>query len=575
MKRNQLTFRIRLLSVVIILVGSLLIGRLYQLQVLQTEDYAARAESQYVHTKTDLYTRGSILFTARDGSTLSAAAIQSGYILAANPTHITSSVEDFCRELSSYMSAETDEPTCVARLSAPGRTYVELATRLTKEQSDEVEAKAINGAMLYKNQWRYYPGGSLAARSIGFVGFTDDGSELRGKYGLERQYDDILFQKRQVLSVNFFAELFSNLGELVYKKEGSRTGNVVTTLEPSVSRMLDMVLQETNDLYKSKLTGAIVMDPKTGEIIAMNVVPSFDLNDRTGATVEQFQNPLVENVYEFGSTIKALTMAAGLDSGAVSSQSTYYDAGAIELDGFPIRNFDNRGRGTVSMQEVLNQSLNTGVSHIVQQMGKERFRDYFLGYKLGSETGIDLPNEVHGLVDNLSSPRDVEYATASFGQGIAMTPIEAIRALATLGNGGKLVTPHLAKRIEYDDGEIKEMRYPDGEQVLRKETSEEISRMLTLVVDKALKHGTVALPNHTIGAKTGTAQIADPVNGGYYDDKFLHSFFGYFPAFDPEFIIFMYTVEPKGVQYASETLTDPFMEITKFLINYYSIPPDR
>jgi stage V sporulation protein D (sporulation-specific penicillin-binding protein) len=575
MKRNQLTFRIRLLSVVIILVGSLLIGRLYQLQVLQTEDYAARAESQYVHTKTDLYTRGSILFTARDGSTLSAAAIQSGYILAANPTHITSSVEDFCRELSSYMSAETDEPTCVARLSAPGRTYVELATRLTKEQSDEVEAKAINGAMLYKNQWRYYPGGSLAARSIGFVGFTDDGSELRGKYGLERQYDDILFQKRQVLSVNFFAELFSNLGELVYKKEGSRTGNVVTTLEPSVSRMLDMVLQETNDLYKSKLTGAIVMDPKTGEIIAMNVVPSFDLNDRTGATVEHFQNPLVENVYEFGSTIKALTMAAGLDSGAVSSQSTYYDAGAIELDGFPIRNFDNRGRGTVSMQEVLNQSLNTGVSHIVQQMGKERFRDYFLGYKLGSETGIDLPNEVHGLVDNLSSPRDVEYATASFGQGIAMTPIEAIRALATLGNGGKLVTPHLAKRIEYDDGEIKEVRYPDGEQVLRKETSEEISRMLTIVVDKALKHGTVALPNHTIGAKTGTAQIADPVNGGYYDDKFLHSFFGYFPAFDPEFIIFMYTVEPKGVQYASETLTDPFMEITKFLINYYSIPPDR
>jgi stage V sporulation protein D (sporulation-specific penicillin-binding protein) len=575
MKRNQLTFRIRLLSVVIILVGSLLICRLYQLQVLQTEDYVARAESQYVHTKTDLYSRGSILFTARDGSTLSAAAIQSGYTLAANPEHITSSTEDFCRELSSFMLAETDEPTCVARLSTPGRTYAELATRLTKEQADEIEAKTISGAMLYKNQWRYYPGGSLAARSIGFVGFTDDGSELRGKYGLERQYDDILFQKRQVLSVNFFAELFSNLGELVYKKEGNRTGDVVTSLEPSVSRMLDMVLQETNDLYSSKLTGAIVMNPKTGEIIAMNVVPSFDLNNRSGATVEHFQNPLVENVYEFGSTIKALTMAAGLDSGAVSPQSTYYDAGSIELDGFPIRNYDNRGRGTVSMQEVLNQSLNTGVSHIVQQMGKERFRDYFLGYKLGSETGIDLPNEVHGLVDNLSSPRDVEYATASFGQGIAMTPIEAIRALATLGNGGKLVTPHLVKRIEYDDGEVKEMRYPDGEQVLRKETSEEISRMLTTVVDKALKHGTVALPNHTIGAKTGTAQIADPVNGGYYDDKFLHSFFGYFPAFDPEFIIFMYTVEPKGVQYASETLTDPFMEITKFLINYYSIPPDR
>jgi stage V sporulation protein D (sporulation-specific penicillin-binding protein) len=416
---------------------------------------------------------------------------------------------------------------------------------------------------------------SLAARSIGFVGYADDGSELRGKYGLERQYDEILFQKRQVLSINFFAELFSNLGELVYKREGNRTGNIVTTLEPSVSRMLDSVLQETNDLYDSALTAAIIMDPKTGEIVAMNAVPSFDLNDRSDATVEQFQNPLVEDVYEFGSTIKALTVAAGLDAGAITPQTTYYDAGFIELDGFTIKNFDGRGRGTVPMQEVLNQSLNTGVSHIVQKMGKERFRQYFLGYKLGSETGIDLPNEVHGLVDNLESPRDVEYATASFGQGIAMTPVEAVRALATLGNGGRLVTPHLVKQIEYDDGEIKEMRYPDGEQILRKETSEEISRMLVTVVDKALKHGTVALPHHTIGAKTGTAQIPDPVNGGYYEDKFLHSFFGYFPAFDPEFIVFMYTVEPKGVQYASETLTDPFIEITKFLINYYSIPPDR
>lgn len=575
MKRHQLTFRIRLLSAVITCIAVLLVGRLYQLQVLESDEYVARAESQYVHTKTDLYSRGSILFTTRDGSTLSAAAIQSGYLLAANPTHITVPIEDFCRELATYMSKETDEPTCVLRLSTPGRTYVELAAYLTKEQADEIEAKQIEGAMLYKNQWRYYPGGSLAARSIGFVGYADDDGELRGKYGLERQYDDVLFQKRQVLSINFFAELFSNLGELVYKKEGNRTGNIVTTLEPSVSRMLDSVLQETNDLYKSKLTGAIVMDPKTGEIVAMNVVPSFDLNDRTGATVEQFQNPLVEDVYEFGSTIKALTVAAGLDAGVISPQSTYYDAGFIELNGFTIKNFDGRGRGTVSMQEVLNQSLNTGVSHIVQQMGKQQFKKYFLNYKLGSETGIDLPNEVHGLVDNLESPRDVEYATASFGQGIAMTPIETIRALAVLGNGGKLVTPHLVKRIEYDDGEIKDVRYPEGEQVLRKETSEEVSRMLATVVDKALKHGTVSLPHHTIGAKTGTAQIPDPINGGYYDDKYLHSFFGYFPAFDPKFIIFMYTVEPQGVQYASETLTDPFMEMTKFLINYYSIPPDR
>jgi cell division protein FtsI/penicillin-binding protein 2 len=335
------------------------------------------------------------------------------------------------------------------------------------------------------------------------------------------------------------------------------------------------VLQETNDKYDSKLTGAIIMDPATGEIIAMNAVPGFDLNNRKEATIDQFQNPLVENVYEFGSTIKALTMAAGLDSGAIQPETTYYDSGSLSLDTFTIRNFDGRGRGTVPMQEILNQSLNTGVSWIVTQMGKDKFRDYFLNFKIGSETGIDLPNEAFGLIDNLNSPRDVEYATASFGQGIALTPIAATRALATLANGGKLTTPHLVKRIEYDSGDTKELNYPEGSQVLSEDTSEEISRMLTNVVDDALRGGNVALPNHTIAAKTGTAQIPDPIEGGYYEDKFLHSFFGYFPAFEPEYIVFMYTVEPQGVRYASETLTTPFMDITKFLINYYSIPPDR
>ncbi len=573
MKRAQLKFRVRLLSVIILCGAILLIARLYQIQVLNAEQYQEKADSQYVHTKTDLYSRGSILFTTRDGTTLSAAAVQAGYVLAANPTQITLSPGDFCVALENYLNSSVER--CVERVSTPGRTYIELADRINDDQSKAIQELDIDGASLYKNQWRYYPGGSLAARSIGFVGYSDNGSELRGKYGLERQYDDVLFEKRQVMSVNFFAELFSNLGELVYQKEGGRTGDIVTTLEPSVSRMLDTVLQDTNDFYESKLTGAVIMNPHTGEIVAMNAVPGFDLNDRSDATIDQFQNPLVENVYEFGSTIKALTMAAGLDSGAVTPKSTYYDAGQIEFDGFTIRNYDGRGRGTVPMQEILNQSLNTGVSHIVEEMGKEAFRKYFLNYKIGSETGIDLPNEAHGLVDNLDSPRDVEYATASFGQGIAMTPIEATRALATLANGGKLVTPHLVKRIEYDDGEDKEVRYPEGEHVLSEETSEEISRMLTTVVDDALKGGNVALPHHTIGAKTGTAQSPDPVNGGYYEDKFLHSFFGYFPAFEPEFIVFMYTVEPQGVRYASETLTDPFMEITKFLINYYSIPPDR
>jgi cell division protein FtsI (penicillin-binding protein 3) len=156
MIRRQLIFRIRFLSVIIGLVGLLLVGRLYQVQIINTDVYLAKAESQYVHTKTDLYSRGSILFTTRDNTTLSAAAIQSGYLLAVNPTHLTSIPEVFCAELEHYI--ETDIATCITRLTAPDRTYVELAARLTAEQRDEIENKNIPGAMLYKNQWRYYPG---------------------------------------------------------------------------------------------------------------------------------------------------------------------------------------------------------------------------------------------------------------------------------------------------------------------------------------------------------------------------------------------------------------------------------
>jgi cell division protein FtsI/penicillin-binding protein 2 len=569
-----LIFRIRFVSGLILLGAILLLARLYFVQIDNHEHYTARAESQYVHTQTDLYDRGSIIFTTRDEAPVSAASIRSGFVLAANPEHITLAFDEYCNQLADYLDVSVER--CIDRVSAPGRVYVELANRLTDDQAEEVQALDINGAQLYRNRWRYYPGGEMAARSIGFVGFADEGSSIKGKYGLERFYDDVLYKDRQKMSVNFFAELFTNFNGLIYRKDNTDdTGDVITTLEPSVSRMLDTVLTEANDQYDSKLTGAIIMRPDTGEIVAMNAVPGFDLNDRGEADIDQFQNPLVENVYEFGSTIKALTMAAGLDSGAVTPNTTYYDSGSLELDTFTIRNFDGRSRGTVPMQEVLNQSLNTGVSFIVDEMGKDSFREYFLNFKLGSETGIDLPNEAYGLTENLNSPRDVEYATASFGQGIAMTPIATTRALATLANGGRLVTPHLAKRIEYDNGEVKDIMYPEGEQVISEESSEEISRMLTAVVDDALLGGTVALPNHTIAAKTGTAQIPDSVNGGYYDDKFLHSFFGYFPAYEPEFIVFMYTVEPKGVRYASETLTLPFMDITRFLINYYSIPPDR
>lgn len=572
--RRQMLIRIRVITGCILVLSLILIARLYQVQVLDNDIYTERAERQYVHTQQKLYSRGSIFFTTKEGDLVSAASVRSGFLMAFNPSMIKNPNE-VCEKLTLYINNIAPEK-CVERASLVGRTYVEIDPFLNTETRDKISEFDIDGVQLYRNQWRYYPGQSMSARSIGFVGFTEKSdNELHGKYGLERYYDEVLMKEREVRSVNFFAEIFSNLGDLVYRKDKALRGDIVTTMEPTVARMLDSVLEDTNDKYKSKLTGAIIMNPQTGEIYAMNAVPGFNLNNRASSTIQEFQNPMVENVYEFGSTIKALTIAAGLDSGAINRNSTYYDAGFITLDKFTIKNFDGKGRGTVEIQQILNQSLNTGVAHIVKEMGKEKFREYFLNFKLGSETGIDLPNEAYGLVSNLNSPRDVEYATASFGQGIAVTPIAAARALAVLGNGGYLVTPHLVSKIIYQDGTHKDIVFPKGAQVISEKTSEDISSMLVTVVDDALANGKFSMPNHTIGAKTGTAQISNPEGGGYYEDKFLHSFFGYFPAFNPQFLVFMYTVEPQGVKYASETLTEPFMDISQFLINYYAVPPDR
>jgi cell division protein FtsI/penicillin-binding protein 2 len=555
----------------IFLIGFLLIIRLYYVQIIDGTAYEEKATRQYVHTSQDIFNRGTIYYTTKDGEKVGAASMKAGYVLAVNPEMITDA-ESVYEALDPHI--DIDRMAFLEKATLPNRTYVEIEPKLSEESAAAIEPLDIDGVQLYRTQWRYYPGHEVGARSIGFIGYTDEGTLQRGKYGLESAYDEVLVRDDTALSVNFFAEIFSNLGNLVFDNEDAKEGDIVTTIEPTVARMLDRILMETQERYSSRLTGGIIMDPKTGEIRALNAVPTYDPNNRGDATIELFQNPLVENVYEMGSIIKALTVAAGLDSKVITPASTYYDPGFIELNTFTIKNFDGKGRGTVDMQQVLNQSLNTGVAHIVGLMGHKRFREYFTNLKLGSESGIDMPNEVAGLVSNLESPREVEYATASFGQGIAMTPIATVRALATLGNGGHLVTPHLVKKIEYEDGTEKEISYPNGAQVFTPETSETVSRMLTNVVDQALRHGEVALPHHTIAAKTGTAQIAKPT-GGYYDDRYLHSFFGYFPAYDPQYIVFLYTVEPKGVEYASETLTEPFMDLTKFLINYYNIPPDR
>lgn len=569
--------RLRFLSLLIILFALLLVSKLYFVQIIEGEEFKIKAERQYV-AGINYFDRGSIFFSTKDGTLVPAATVKLGFLLHVNPNVLgeRTDLDSIYEKLNAI--TPIDKELFLAKAQKSNDPYEEISRRLPNEAAEKIQELKIPGVAVTRERWRTYPGETMAAHTVGLIGY-DAGNELAGRYGLERSYEAVLKRDGDDVFVNFFAEIFSNIKSAIGDGE-SLEGDIVTTIEPSVEAFLESSLAKVTERYASDFTGGVVIDPKTGAIAAMALSPAFDpnapQNEKDSAI---FRNLLVEDRYEMGSIIKALTMAAGLDSGAVTAHTTYNDPGCMTLNTKTFCNYDRESHGVnLPMQRVLDQSLNTGAAHVSQKVGTRAFEDYMLKFGLDSLTGIDLPNEGNSLVSNLKSHRELEAAQASFGQGIALTPITTVRALSALANGGTLITPHLVKEVKYKLGPSKAITYPaeeNRERVISPESSAEISRMLTSVVDHALRAGQMSIPNYSIAAKTGTAQIANPAGGGYYTDRFLHSFFGYFPSYDPEFLVFLYTYHPKGVQYASETMTDAFFDIAKFLINYYDIPPDR
>lgn len=526
-----------------------IVARLGYLQITRYkhfEEIAASQESPYSNPELSLANRGKIFARSRDGqeeTPLLLASVRREYDLAINPQTLADPERAFAALLP-LLALDSDD--FFAKAAKKNDPFEIVKKELADEEIKAVErllsekSGALAGVLLAPEKRRFYPGATLAAHVIGFVG-SDDAGNLKGRYGIEQYFEE---------------ELAGGV-------------DVALTIDPRVALFGEELLEIIQERWHPAAAGILVMEPRTGRILAMNAKPGFDPNHFYEANLSDFLNPFIQARVEPGSVIKPLTLAAAIDAGAVTPETTYYDKGFREFDDARINNFDKKGRGTVTMQDVLSQSLNTGAVFAMERLGKEKFRDYFARFGLGEKTDIALAGEIAGDIGNLKSPRMIEFATASFGQGIATTPLALARALAALANDGWLMKPIVAESV----GE-KRMDPERVRQVVGESAAHAITRMLVEVVDTKLAEGKGKISGYSVAAKTGTAQLPDVTSGGYSED-FLHTFFGYAPAYNPKFFVFLYLQKPQGVIYASHTLTEPFRAMMQFLLTTFEVPPDR
>jgi cell division protein FtsI/penicillin-binding protein 2 len=370
--------RVRVLYFIICGLALVLVARLFSIQIVHGDEYANKASKQQQQPVT-LQDRGSIFFTDKDNHLIPAASTKQGFTLAINPPQIINPTETY-RQLATVIALDpTDFFTKAAKKSDP---YEPIVSRVDKVTAGKVTALKLKGVMLDPTSWRVYPAERLAAHVIGWMGYQGD--NLVGRYGIEREYQNKLQHQTptKVSFVSFLGDTLSTLGSLArLVQPNTSAADVVLTIEPTVQNVLETELQTLKTTWQTDGIGGVIIDPTNGEVLAMGALPNFDPGGKQ-TDIAALRNPVVEDVFEMGSIIKPLTMAAALDAGVVTANATYNDIGTIVIDDRPISNHDNVAGGITTMQEVLNQSLNTGAVFAMQQLGKDRFRTYFTNYGL-------------------------------------------------------------------------------------------------------------------------------------------------------------------------------------------------
>lgn len=556
-------WRANLIFSLLILFSGAIFGRLIFLQIIKFELYSALAEGQQKIVVTATGIRGEVFF--KDGEVL-ATNKTSRYVYAC-PNEIKQK-EETAAILAEILNL--DENTVFQTISQPG-LFESLKRQISPEEETALLSRDLTGVYLKEEIIRFYPQKESAGHLIGFLG-----GEGIGQYGLEGYYDEIL-KGEEIISQKERGPFGYFSSSPASDLEQALGANLYLTVDYNLQYQAEKLLKEAQTKLDFSAGQIIVMEPQTGKILALAQVPLFDPN-QYGKVKDAalFQNGAIQKIYEPGSVFKPITMAGGLNEEKISPQTVYTDSGLVNIGGWPIENYDGRTWGQQTMTGVLERSINTGAVFAQQQLGNKLFLQYIEDFGFFEKTGLDLQGEVSSQNQEFKKGYEVNFATAAFGQGIEITPIQLIRAFAAIANGGRLVRPYVVEKIVKNDEIIKVAPNEEPKQVISQKTASQLTAMLVSVTENGFGKS-ARINGYFIAGKTGTSQMPWPslgINRSGYSAKTWQSFIGFAPAFDPQFVILVKLDDPQAgtAEYSALPI---FREMAKYIIDLWQIPPDH
>ncbi|MGH7204234.1 MAG: peptidoglycan D,D-transpeptidase FtsI family protein [Candidatus Levyibacteriota bacterium] len=558
-----MSWRYRMTLLFFLLVFGLIICRLFYWQVVRAQELSAIGQAQYDRQVTTIAQRGEI--KTSDGFAI--AADKLAYLVYANPKLVKDKDEesDMLGKLLDIKSAT------ISALLSKDKFWVPLKANVDNSVKEKIEAKKIPGVGFQDETVRFYPEASMAATLLGFVGKDENGGN-KGYFGLEGYYDRQLRGKDGTSIVVHDAAgqpILAKMNDSTMKVDGR---SLLLHIDRRIQFMLDNELKNGIAKYGAQNGMAIVMDPKTGGVLAMSSFPSFDPRSYQNFDESLYKNPLISFAYEPGSTFKPLVMAAAMNEGLVKPD-TQCDicAGPVKIGEYDIKTWDDKYFPNTTMTDVIVHSDNTGMVYTGRELGMTKMLSYFDRFGIGDSTGIDLQGEVYPSLRPESEWYPIDQATATFGQGLTVTPIGLITAFTAIANGGQRMEPHVVAAVQTPDGQT----IPIPPKKLDQPISPQTAKVMTEIMVKAVNDGESSwtrIKGYRIAGKTGTAQI--PVEGHYDPNKTIASFIGFAPADDPKFLMLVVLNRPSTSIYGAETAAPIFFDAAKSILNYYGIPAD-